>query len=158
MQRTRRKSAKQVQTRRRKNNPKTLALDVTKKWIYNVTKEKDPSIVYKMFASNAVLVGTVAHVPRKGKDIYRYFEYFCALPKLKVIERKDYVQNLTNNKRGDNIIVNTTVMKWDWDGLENPINARMTFIFKGPEIVQLHSSAFPEKPKALKKAQNDIYD
>ena len=44
----------------------------------------------------------------------------------------------------NNVFVNTAFITWYWDRLEQPITARMTFIFRDKCIFQLHSSVLPE--------------
>ena len=40
-----------------------------------------------------------------------------------------------------NVYINTAFVTWKWDGLDEPIIARMSFILRNNCIYQLHSSA-----------------
>lgn len=116
---------------------------LTDEWIYNVTKLNDPKKIYNMFCDDGKLLGTVSTVIRNNNDIKKYFNYFAKLPNIKVIDSKYNIYNI-----GGDIYTNTAFITWVWDGVE-PIVARMTFIFKGNCIMQLHSSALPTPPKEL---------
>ena len=117
---------------------------LTDKWIKEVTINNNPAAVAKLFCSDASLVGTVSQVIRTGKNIEGYFKYFAKLPGIKVISKK-----YTISKIDDNTSVNTAFITWTWDDLKEPIVARMTFIYRGDCIFQLHSSVLPELNKKL---------
>ncbi len=119
--------------------------NLTDQWIYNVTEINSPDAVTKMFCKNGNLVGTVSQIIREGPDIKKYFEYFTKLPDIKVINKKYNIVKVV-----DNIYINTAFITWNWEGLEKPIIARMTFLFKNKCIFQLHSSALPELNYDLK--------
>ena len=128
------------------NLDETQIMRFTNKWIKYVTIYNDPCKVAKLFASDAILVGTVSQIRRTGNNIQKYFEYFAKLPNIEVI-KKDYMINHIEN----DVWTNTAFITWNWKGLKTPIIARMTFIYRGNKIVQLHSSAMPELNKCLKK-------
>lgn len=112
---------------------------LTDLWIYNVTQKNDPSAVYNMFCSDGNLVGTVSQTIRRGSGILDYFHFFAKLPNIEVINKK-----YTINKVTSNVYINTAFVTWKWDGLDEPIIARMSFIFRNNCIYQLHSSSLPE--------------
>ena len=117
---------------------------LTDQWVEKVTVENSPGEVYKMFANDATLVGTVSARLRRGQGIKQYFEYFAKLPGISVVDRKDNVQCVT-----ERVYLNNAFITWKWDGLDNPITARMSFLFRGDEIVSLHSSVLPSPPNKL---------
>lgn len=91
-----------------------------------------------MFCRDGVLIGTVSQVRRTGEDIQKYFEYFARKPGLSVLDKKYSISRVD-----DNVTVNDAFITWTWNGLEDPLVARMTFVFKGKCIFELHSSALP---------------
>ena len=113
--------------------------ELTDNWIKEVTVNHNPENIAKLFCSDGNLVGTVSQVKRKGIDIKLYFDYFANLPGIKVISKKYNISKVTPN-----VFVNTAFITWYWDGLKQPITARMTFIFRDKCIFQLHSSVLPE--------------
>jgi hypothetical protein len=119
---------------------------LTDLWIKEVTISKDPVAIAKLFCSDGNLVGTVSQVKRTGKDIKGYFDYFAKLPGLRALDKKYNISKVTNN-----VSLNTAFITWTWNGLENPIVARMTFLYRNKCIFQLHSSALPELNKDLQK-------
>lgn len=126
---------------------KTVA-KLTNEWIRLVTEKKDPDEIYKLFCGDGILVGTVSQVERKGENIKKYFDYFAKLPELEVIDKKFSISEVDKN-----VYVNNAWITWNWKGLEKPIVARMTFIFKETEkkwcLFELHSSALPDLNKDL---------
>ena len=117
---------------------------LTDKWIYEVTVNHNPENIQNLFCKDGSLVGTVSKVIRTGYDIKFYFNYFAKLPGIKVINKKYNIMKITNN-----VFLNTAFITWSWDGLEQPITARMTFIYRDKCIFQLHSSVLPEINKNL---------
>ena len=120
-----------------KMTDKTIS-DLTDKWCDLVTIAHDPNEIYKMFCENGNLVGTVSQVKRKGDDIKLYFDYFAHLPNIRITHKQYNISKVT-----DDVFINTAFITWTWDGLEDPIVARMTFVFRNKCIFQLHSSALP---------------
>jgi len=118
---------------------------LTDLWIEEVTLRHDPVAIQNLFCSDGNLVGTVSQVKRMGNDIGRYFDYFAKLEGIKVISRKYNISRVTND-----VYVNTAFITWNWDALDAPITARMTFIYRGSCIFQLHSSALPDLNQELK--------
>lgn len=118
---------------------------LTDEWVKQVTVENDPMGVYKMFCDDAILLGTVSTKRRKGDEILDYFYFFAKLPNIEVISSNYNIQKI-----GNDVYTNTAIITWRWDNQE-PIVARMTFIFRDNCIVQLHSSAMPDPPAELKK-------
>jgi hypothetical protein len=113
--------------------------NVTDEWIKQVTIKHDPKAIGDMFCSDGNLVGTVSQVKRTGKDIESYFDYFAKLPGIKVVDKKYNISKVSHD-----VFLNTAFITWMWDGLDQPIIARMTFLFRGNCIFQLHSSALPD--------------
>ena len=111
---------------------------LTDNWCNEVTLTHNPETIASLFCSDGNLVGTVSQVKRKGLDIKRYFNYFAKLPNIKIVKKEYNISKVTNN-----VFINTAFITWIWDGLENPIVARMTFVFRDNCIFQLHSSALP---------------
>lgn len=112
---------------------------LTDLWCNEVANNHNPEAIYKLFCEDGNLVGTVSQVKRKGRDIKTYFNYFAKLPNIKIINKEYNISKVV-----DNVFINTAFITWFWDGLEKPIIARMTFVYRDKCIFQLHSSALPE--------------
>lgn len=124
---------------------------LTNEWIYSVTVLKNPSEIANLFCNDAMLLGTVSQIIRKGNDIKKYFEYFAKLPNLHVNNKTFNIQKIS-----DNVVVNNAWIEWKWDGLDQPVLARMTFIYLKNLLgdwclFELHSSKLPEKSDDLLK-------
>jgi len=117
---------------------------MTDKWCKEVTVNHDPLAIAQLFCKDGNLVGTVSQKKRTGKDIKLYFDYFANLPNIRILSKK-----YTISKVAKNIYINTAFIQWQWDDLDEPITARMTFVFKGKCIFQLHSSALPDVNNSL---------
>ena len=117
---------------------------LTDNWCNEVTITHNPETISSLFCPDGNLVGTVSQVKRKGLDIKRYFNYFAKLPNIKIVKKEYNISKVTNN-----VFINTAFITWMWDGLENPIVARMTFVFRDNCIFQLHSSALPDLNEKL---------
>jgi len=118
--------------------------NLTDEWCNEVTINHNPEAIAKMFCKNGNLVGTVSQIKRKDNDIHRYFDYFAKKSGIKILSKKYNISKVTNN-----VFINTAFVTWMWDGLDNPIIARMTFVFKDKCLFQLHSSALPELNETL---------
>ena len=129
-------------------NGSTNVADLTDAWINAVTVENNPKKVASLFCGDGNLVGTVSQTIRTGAEIEQYFNYFAKLPGIKVVDKTYDISQVSKN-----VYLNTAFITWTWDGLEKPIIARMSFLFNGNCIFQLHSSALPELNKDLKKEQ-----
>lgn len=112
----------------------------------DAVQRHQPLEVARLFCREAVLWGTVSKIRREGADIERYFEYFANLPNIRVVS-KDYAVAAIE----DDVEINNALVTWTWDGLEKPVQARMTFVVKDQCIFELHSSALPEKNEKLHK-------
>lgn len=123
--------------------------NLTDKWINAVTVNKDPTEIYDLFCSDGNLVGTVSQKKRIGEDIKKYFNYFAKLPDLQVVEKEYNISRVTSN-----VYLNTAFITWKWDGLDEPITARMTFLYRDTCIFQLHSSALPDLNEDLVEVSN----
>ena len=123
--------------------------NLTDKWIKAVTVNKDPTEIYDLFCSDGNLVGTVSQKKRIGEDIKKYFNYFAKLPGLQVVEKEYNISRVTSN-----VYLNTAFITWKWDGLDEPITARMTFLYRDTCIFQLHSSALPDLNEDLLEVIN----
>jgi len=117
---------------------------LTDTWINEVTVNKNPDNIYNLFCSDGSLLGTVSQIKRKGTDIKTYFDYFAHLPDLQVLAKEYNIAHVANN-----VYVNTAFITWNWQGLDNPIVARMTFIYRDRCIFQLHSSKLPQENAKL---------
>jgi hypothetical protein len=124
-------------------------VQLTDRWIYNVTVKHDPQAIADMFCKDGNLVGTVSQVKRKGTDIKKYFDYFAKLPDIQVLSKKYIISQVKKN-----VFVNTAFIEWTWKGLPAPVTARMTFLFRGNCIFQLHSSMLPDLNQALIEISN----
>ncbi len=118
--------------------------DKTDLWIKNVTINNSPLEVASMFCPDGNLVGTVSRKIRSGKDIRKYFDFFAKLPGIRVVNKEYNISQIEKD-----VLVNTAFITWFWEGLSEPIVARMTFIFRGDCIFQLHSSSLPELNESL---------
>ena len=125
--------------------------DLTDQWIKEVTVNHDPQATYKLFCKNSSLLGTVSQIKRRNTDIKKYFNYFAKLKGIKVVDKKYNISKVT-----DDVFINTAFITWYWDGLESPIVARMTFIYKNNCIFQLHSSKLPDINKKLLQISNAL--
>jgi hypothetical protein len=101
--------------------------------------------IRKMFSADGVLIGTMSKMIRTENDINDYFEWFTKLPKLKIKEAKYNIVKVT-----DDVYINNAFVQWNMDK-QQPVKARMTFIFRKNKIVELHSSKLPKPPKELKE-------
>jgi hypothetical protein len=117
---------------------------LTDQWIHDVTVAHDPNAISKLFCPDGILIGTVSKITRRGADIKTYFDYFAKLPGIKVIDRQYKI-----NQVAPNVYSNTAFITWYWDGLEQPVVARMTFLYRDNCIFQLHSSVLPELNQQL---------
>ena len=122
---------------------------LTDLWIKEVTLNHNPDAIQNLFCSDGNLVGTVSQVKRTGDDIGRYFDYFAKLDGIEVVSKKYNISRVTND-----VYVNTAFITWNWDSLDAPITARMTFLYRGNCIFQLHSSALPDLNEDLKNISN----
>ena len=122
---------------------------LTDNWCNSVIIKHDPEAIANLFCPDGNLVGTVSQVKRKGLDIKRYFNYFAKLPNINIIDKKYNISKVTND-----VFINTAFITWMWDGLEKPIVARMTFVFRNSCIFQLHSSALPDLNDKLLEVSN----
>jgi uncharacterized protein (TIGR02246 family) len=122
---------------------------LTDKWCEAVTINNDPQEIANLFCKDGNLVGTVSQVKRTGNDIKSYFDYFAKLPKIQTINRDYNITKVTND-----VFINTAFITWQWKGLQEPIVARMTFVYRNKCIFQLHSSALPELNKDLLNISN----
>ena len=123
---------------------------LTDKWIEEVTINRNPIAVANLFCEDATLVATVSTKLRKGKQIEEYFNFFTSLPGIKVLNRKYNLSKINNN-----YFINTALITWYWEGLDEPLVVRMSFIFKNDCIFQLHASVLPEKPDELYAITNN---
>jgi hypothetical protein len=119
--------------------------NLTNNWIDAVTK-RNPAEVAKLFCSDANLVGTVSQIERRGPGIKKYFDYFANLPGITVKKKVYSISQVSKD-----VFVNTAFITWTWHGLDSPIVARMTFLFRNNCIFQLHSSALPKLNEELQR-------
>ena len=142
----------------------------TNKWIETVENSaanlnnKTPTDVTNLFCKDGILWGTVSQIIRVGHDaIKEYFEYFARIKGLHVTERTHNIVKVT-----DNVYINNAQVSWLHDAITDPLEARMTFIFRNTEddstnketnnvinnedwcIFELHSSELPPSNKNVK--------
>jgi hypothetical protein len=65
------------------------------------------------------------------------------------VEKEYNISRVTSN-----VYLNTAFITWKWDGLDEPITARMTFLYRDTCIFQLHSSALPDLNEDLLEVSN----
>lgn len=111
-------------------------------WLELVTaKDNNIDNVCDLFDKNAILLGTFSKDIRKKDDIQDYFNNFCSIPNLKVVNKKHNIEKISNDVYVNNIYVN-----WSYD-VNQKIDTRMTFIYlkeqKDWKIKLLHSSVLP---------------
>jgi len=116
-----------------------IVSNLTDLWCHEVTIKHDTEAISKLFCPDGNLVGTVSQVKRKGNDIKTYFNYFAKKKGIQIIKKEYNISKVTPN-----VFINTAFITWFWDGLENPVVARMSFVYHGKCIFQLHSSVLPE--------------
>jgi len=122
---------------------------LTDNWCNEVAFNKNPKAIYHLFCEDGNLIGTVSQVKRKGIDIKKYFEYFANKPGLKIISKNYNISKVTSN-----VFINTAFIEWYWNGLKEPVTARMTFVYRNKCIFQLHSSVLPDVNDELVKVSN----
>jgi hypothetical protein len=128
------------------NNNNNKIKNATDLWIQTVTLKNNPKKVSELFCHDGSLLGTVSRIKRTGRPaIKEYFEYFARKPGIKVLNAKYNISKVT-----DRVYINSAFVTWGWDGLYQPITARMTFVFRKNMsgnfcIFQLHSSALPDE-------------
>ena len=124
---------------------KSSAIQLTDAFLDAVQRHQ-PTKVARLFCPHGVLLGTVSQIRREGRDIQLYFEYFANLPNIRVLSKEYDVKVIE-----DDVEINNALITWTWDGLEKPIQARMTFVVKDQCIFELHSSNMPHENKKLHK-------
>lgn len=112
---------------------------LTDEWINQVTIKNSSEGVAKMFCPDGNLIGTVSKMERTGLDIKKYFDIFVTKPGITVLDKKYNIARL-----GPGVFINTAFITWFWSGLNEPVTARMTFVFREKCLFQLHSSVWPE--------------
>lgn len=112
---------------------------LTDEWINQVTIKNSPEGVAKMFCPDGKLIGTVSKMERTGLDIKKYFDLFVKKQGITVLDKK---YNIT--RVAPDVFINTAFITWFWSGLNEPVTARMTFVFREKCLFQLHSSVWPE--------------
>jgi uncharacterized protein (TIGR02246 family) len=127
---------------------KNTIQNLTKQWIHAVTIDKNPHQIARLFSKDAILLGTVSSLYRRGQpSIAQYFNYFASLPNLKVISHIDNVSRINSTA-----YVNNSLFTWSYTGFQ-PMQTRMTFIFRKENvewrIFELHSSILPPKNREL---------
>lgn len=112
--------------------------NLTNTFLENVGKN-NPEETANLFCKDGILLATVSKIKRRNNKIREYFNYFANLPNIHVVEK-----NYSIVKISSNVYVNNAFVTLSWDNLPTPVTARMTFIFRGNCIFQLHSSGLPE--------------
>ena len=118
---------------------------LTSVWVRAVTVEKNPRQIGRLFSKDAILLGTVSTTYRRGRDsIAQYFHHFANLPNLEAVSRIDNVSRISSS-----VYVNNSLIGWTHSGVREPIQARMTFIYRKEKnrwvIFELHSSVLPNR-------------
>ncbi len=109
-----------------------------------------PMDVTNLFCKDGILWGTVSRILRQGPlQINDYFKYFAKIPGLRVLSRSFHIYKIT-----ETVYVNNADITWFHDNILEPLQARMTFIFREDPIktnydidnwslFELHSSELP---------------
>ena len=92
---------------------------LTNNWIDAVTVKKCPESAASLFCPEV-----------SREDIDRYFG-FAKLPNARVLSRQYSIS------RSSDVYINTAHITWMWDGLKEPVVARMTFVFRGSCILKI---------------------
>lgn len=145
------------------NQIKNDVEDTTKLWLNTVTgnKASTPRETVNLYAKDAVLWGTVSEQTRVSTDeIQDYFDFFAALPDLKVTSYKGNVRILDPVDKS--VAANDGYYTFSFTDPENPSQkkskkARFSFIYRKDSngkwlIVDHHSSALPAAPSSLEQA------
>ncbi len=109
----------------------------TDRWI-DAVEQHDAEAVARLFSPDGILIGTLSQIQRRGEDIKRYFDYFVNLPGITVLSKTYNIVGIAPN-----VFLYLATLSWTWQGLEAPLTARMSFLYQGPLIYHLHSSAMP---------------
>ena len=117
--------------------------DLTQHWIDTVCTH-DPDAVVDLYASEGVLIGTVAKRIKIGRgQIKTYFDTFLQKPQLCGVIEEDHVQSFC----GWAIHSGVYTFSWVEKGVPTNLAARFSFVWKhlptGWKIENHHSSAVP---------------
>ena len=117
---------------------------LTDRWCDEVTVKHDSTAISELFCKDGILIGTLSAGKRKNKDIKLYFDHFANLPSITILAKKYYI-----SKVSDNVFINTAYITWSWGAEDGDINitTRMTFVYRGMHIFQLHSCVLPPENK-----------
>lgn len=127
-------------------NTKKQIKHLTNKFLDAVVVHHNPDHAANCFCDDGSLFGTVSQKLRTGCEIVEYFDYFVHIPGIENIRREFNITKVANN-----VWLNSAFVTWNWTGMVGPpIVARMSFIFKGNCIYQLHSSVLPEANAGLR--------
>lgn len=113
--------------------------NLTTEFLRLVAVSKDGAKVNDMFCEDGTLIGPDSSIKHKGTEIQTYFTNFSNIPNLRVLKKNYKITHV----QGD-VFLNTAFVLWMWDGLETPLLARMSFVFKRKNIFHLNSSVLPE--------------
>ena len=114
---------------------------LTDRWCDEVTVKHDSTAISELFCKDGILIGTF-FADKRNKDIKVYFDHFANLPNITILAKKYYI-----SKVSDNVFVNTAYITWSWgdEGGDINITSRMTFVYRGMHIFQLHSCVLPSE-------------
>jgi hypothetical protein len=111
---------------------------LTEAWLRTVTAGRHEAVA-DLFAADGVLWGTMsARVRRTRADIVQYFAWFAHLEGLEVASVVHHPAVV-----GGDVHLNHALVTWRWTGQPAPVEARMSFVFRGSQLVALHSSNVP---------------
>ena len=127
------------------SNPKEISAAISE-WGMAI-RSRDPQKVMALYASEAVLVGTLSDVIRQGYEkVNEYFVNFCSLKEL------DVEIDSENIRMFGDIAINTGKYNFSWQVDENKVFARVryTFVYHKQNgkwmIIEHHSSLQPDLP------------
>ena len=127
------------------NNYTQRITNLTNNWINAVTVKNDEKHIASLFCKDANLFGSISTTNRTGSSIEQYFKYFANIPGIKVLDRKYNIRKIKHD-----VYINSALVKWKWDAINDSIFVRMTFVFKGDCITHLHGSGLPDEHDDLK--------
>ena len=122
---------------------------LTDKWINALTIKNDPVRIANLFCRDASLFGSVSQTLRSGREIGQYFNYFANVSGIRVLDRVYNIQKIS-----DNIYLNSAIVTFIWNGLEKPVQVRVSILFKDNCILHLHGSGLPDLNKDLRSTEH----
>lgn len=115
-----------------RTNKKQIIIELTDKWLHNVSVEKNVENLYNMFYKKQNMITKKNN--HEDHDLKKHLNFFINLPKIKILSKEYNISQVS-----ENIYINTVYTKWTLRNKE-PIEFKIIFIFKNNYIFELHSS------------------